>query len=249
MRPLSELQRKSWLRLPLRYPNPEGAREWLRAQPALAGANFDEGGAPVELGKTPFACYHPHQILRMPDALNTFNSPALLDLVGLFLRCAPVLYSLNAWWSFPGEPNMVNVQYFHRDTDDTRPFIALFAYLTDVSMEDGPHQIVEGSHDRARFPAETFTASMGTDYSAKMERRYRPASITGPAGTMFLANTLAIHRGLVPTRSPRLMLWARYGHGRNSNTQNCAPLPVAEVPGALDLPVLRAANRIIVNYS
>lgn len=250
---LATLRARSWVMLPRRFPRPAVARRWLQACPALAGANAEEGGASVRLSELtgPFACYHPHDILRAPGVMRAFNSQSVLDLVGAFLGCKPVLYSVNAWWSFPGEPRMVNVQFLHRDDDDSRPFVAMFTYLTDVAAQDGPHQIIEGSHDPSRFPADTFANTMGEGFSAEMERRYGPTSITGPAGAMFLSNTTAIHRGLAPSRSPRLMLWARYGHGPNSNSMDkyCPPIAASKVPEAIDTPALRAVNRLIVDYT
>src|SRR5471032_1817355 len=40
----------------------------------------------------------------------------------------------------------------------------------------------------------------------------------GPAGTMFLVNTIALHRGLMAKQKPRLVVWARYGLGPNTNS-------------------------------
>ena len=35
---------------------------------------------------------------------------------------------------------------------------------------------------------------------------------------MFLVNTVALHRGLVPSRTSRFVVWARYGLGPNTNS-------------------------------
>ena len=117
----------------------------------------------------------------------------------------------------PGDdrPEMTNVQYFHRDTDDFR-FLTLFIYLTDVGLDGGPHQVIPGSHTLEgmrelvrkaswwpRFDVErSFVDDMGEDFSRDVERLLgdTAASLTGKAGEMALVNTVALHRGLVPTR-------------------------------------------------
>jgi len=85
-------------------------------------------------------------VLKAPRLLEALNDPALIDLIEQYLGCVPTLYSLNAWWTFPADkPEMTNVQFFHRDTDDWR-FLTLFLYLTDVGPDGGPHEAIPGSH-------------------------------------------------------------------------------------------------------
>lgn len=238
---MSELRERGWMMLPVRYPDPLGTLEWFKSAPSHSGANYDEGGRPAGPGDQ-FTCYHPHTVL-MAGALDVFNDDLVLDIVKEWLGREPVLYSVNAWWSHVAEtPSKPNVQYFHRDTDDRR-FLALFTYLTDVSDGDGAQQIVEGSHD---LP---FPYTMGEAFSDYCEKNYKPTTIIGPPGTMFITNPRSIHRGLVPKKRPRLMMWARYGYGSNSNSIDrfCRPLP-ASLIGAVPTPRLRHVNQLIVDY-
>jgi hypothetical protein len=222
---------------------------------------------------SPFAGYTMDQLMRTPHLIDFFNSPAIVDFVEMALGCVPTLYSINAWWSFPATtPTGHGAQYFHRDDDDWR-FITLFLYLTDVDEGAGPHQIVKGSHtlkgmgaliDQARARGEkdvpldalaSFSDAnyFGGPFSAACERLFKGsiADITGSAGTIFMANTVAIHRGLMPLKKPRLVAWARYGMGPNTNSANIeqGPLASAQVRTALpDTPRNRYINRLLFEF-
>lgn len=194
-----------------------------------------------------FAGYTADQLLRTPHLVDFFNEPAIVDFIQLALGCVPTLYSVNAWWSFPARsPKDLGNQFFHRDNDDWR-FITLFLYLSDVDEDSGPHQLITGSQslpgmerllERARHAGagdasfdivNSFTDFFGADFSADCERLFRDSivDIKGEAGTMFMANTVAIHRGLVPTKTARLVAWARYGLGPNTNSVDLEQGPLS----------------------
>jgi hypothetical protein len=251
-------------------------RSHLESQPVYGGAHVlgsDVRWRPLDKlnGDAQLVGYTPDQLLRTPGLVDVLNHPAIVDFIELYLGCVPTLYSVNGWWSFPARsPQRVNVQFFHRDNDDWR-FCTLFLYLTDVDQRTGPHQIILGSHtlpgttallDEARshgrdvtgFDARgSFTEHFGEEFSARCEHLFaeRIETIAGPAGTMFLANTLALHRGLLPVASPRLILWARYGLGPNTNSDDLAQGPLArgQVSAQLaDTPRNRYVNRLLFEY-
>ena len=68
---------------------------------------------------------------------------------------------------------------------------------------------------------------------------------------MYLVNTLALHRGLVPSRTSRLVVWARYGLGANTNSQDLERGPLGwrlmqtAVP---DTPRNRYVNRLLFEF-
>jgi hypothetical protein len=218
-----------------------------------------------------FAGYTADQVLRTPHLVEFFNKPAIIDFLQLALGCVPTLYSVNAWWSFPARtPKDLGSQFFHRDNDDWR-FFTLFVYLTDVDEESGPHQLIAGSHTfegmerligRAKTASSgtvsvdavrSFTNFFGEEFSTECEKLFRDSivDIKGPAGTVFMANTVAIHRGLMPTKTPRLVAWARYGLGPNSNSIDLeqGPLSHHQVFGHLsDTPRNRYINRLLFEF-
>jgi hypothetical protein len=207
--------------------------------------------------------YSIEQILRAPHLLDYLNEPAIVDFAEHALGCVPTLYSIRAWWSFPStSPTGLNQQYFHRDTDDWR-FFSLFLHLTDVDGDSGPHQLVPGSHTmsgmirlingRGMDPMESFTDYFRPEFSKSCEEMFGPdiATITGRAGTACVANTLTLHRGLVPRLRPRLMVWARYGLGPNTNSIDlqCGPLSRSRLLVKLvDTPRNRFVNRLLLSF-
>jgi hypothetical protein len=271
-RSFPSLRASSFVHLPMTLADPTAVRAHLEQFPVHKGPHtysFDTQQMPLEQAKTrfPIAGYRTDQILRAPGLIDQLNDPRLLDLIEGYMGCVPTLYSVNGWWSFPADkPEMYNSQYFHRDTDDWR-FVVLFIYLTDVDAQSGPHQVIPGSHSvegmkklsgrpswfRSFDPKRTFTNSMGAEFAQETERMFgdRIVDIVGNAGSMFLVNTLALHRGLMPTKKPRLLLWARYGLGPTafSADREQGPLAKRQLPTSLpDTPRNRYVNRLLFQF-
>lgn len=275
---LDAFRTRSLLHVPTGLPPHVAAelRAHLELLPVHVGPHtLDSGHRQMPLAQArhrgQMAGYTMDQLLRTPAVIDIFNRADIVDFVQSYLGCVPTLYSINGWWSFPASaPESINVQYFHRDNDDWR-FCALFVYLTDVDALAGPHQVVAGSHtlsgmrrllDRARAAgrditgfdaAGSFLNTIGPPLSADTQRLFAGdiVDVTGPAGTMFLVNTLALHRGLVPARTPRLMLWARYGLGPNTNSADIEQGPLCHAQLVTDLPDTprnRYINRLLFEF-
>jgi hypothetical protein len=155
---------------------------------------------------TPSASYDLETIIGCPGLIELVNSPAVLKIASAYLRCRPTLSSLGVRWSLPTTGKSALYQSFHRDIDDWR-FLKLFIYLTDVTDATGPHGYVQTSH-RSTFgfrERRYEIAEVGAKFGLDNLR-----TITGPAGTTFMADTLGIHRGGVPTEGARLILQAQY---------------------------------------
>lgn len=252
-------------------------RRYLDALPVYRGSHIFSADARLRpfaevQADSNFAGYTADQLLRAPHLVDFLNRPAIVDFVEAALGCVPTLYSVNAWWSLPATvPVGHGMQIFHRDNDDWR-FFTLFLYLTDVDDESGPHQLVAGSHTldgmqklldavRAKGAAPPFEAKSSFVQDTYFERGFsdfverhladRIVNIAGPAGTAFIANTLAVHRGLMPAKKPRLVVWARYGLGPNTNSMDLeqGPLGRFQVPAALpDTLRNRFVNRLLFEF-
>ena len=201
--------------------------EHLAARPVYR--NHVRQGKPSEgpLGSWPWMCHDMHDVLRAPGFLE--EAVSLAPLAQDYLGMQPLLYSLNAFYTEPGAQPKPDIQQFHRDADDSR-FVALFLYCTDVLDDgDGPHQFVRGSH-RGGDGADT-------------------VSIHGVAGTLFLADTRGLHRGLVPRRR-RMVAWARFGVSDPPAAfvwDGLTPLPAVEMGQRYPSdPVLRQTVRLVV---
>ena len=138
------------------------------------------------------------------------------------------------WWSIarPGGPSSTAAQKFHTDRDRLA-FLKFFVYLTDVGPDEGPHVYVEGSHrglprglrgDR-RFEDHEVAEAFG-------EGALR--SLTGPAGTIFAADTAGLHKGLAPAVGHRLVFQLEFA-------TNLFGAPYVAVPDTVLAPDVRAA--------
>jgi len=99
----------------------------------------------------------------------------------------------------------------------------------------------------------SFVHDMGEDSSSACEQHFRNAAVqlTGPADSMFLVNTLALHRGIVPTRTDRLIIWALYGLGSNTNSTDLerGPVGIRLVPTRLQgTPRETYINRLLLQF-
>lgn len=165
-------------------------------------------------------------VIDSPHLLELANSDHVLALVEAYLGCRPTLYSMNAFWSFPGSHELrPDLQKFHRDRDDFK-FCTLFILLTDASLEDGAHWYLRFSHDPDIFKTRIAAANRPLSEKLDVEGLFAPRSdldelcigplgsllapFHGPAGTAVLEDTFGLHRGDKP-KAPRLLFWARYG--------------------------------------
>lgn len=252
----------------------------LAARPGFEGHHMTSSDgverpfADIGGGGGRYVAYRPETVMRAPHAMALANRADILDFVEAAMGCAPTLYSVNAWWSFPvaGEPWPPHSQHFHRDDDDFR-FFTLFVYLTDIDTEfDGPNQILPGSHTLAGMNALIAEAAIAgrlvVDQAmvdnllaqwpqpiALVETAFGPriVSTLGKRGTGFVADTRALHRGFQPRDRRRCIMWARYGLGPNTNSSDVdlvdGPLRVSELGSPLpDTPRHRYVNRLLVRW-
>jgi hypothetical protein len=98
--------------------------------------------------------------------------------------------------------NLGSGQGWHRDSLQFQ--YKSFVYLSDVSPENGPFQILSGSHkpawqihDTFRFGLDPTNSRLADEIAEKIvaSRPFLLKTLTAKAGTVVLINTSAIHRG------------------------------------------------------
>lgn len=166
---------------------------------------------PLFLADTPppevrMAEYSLADVLGCPHLLELANSAPLIRLASQYIGCKPTISAIGLRWSYPQEGTGTGLQGFHRDCDDWR-FIKVFAYLTDVDEGAGPHVYVSGSH-RERCSVR-LTPYADEEVAARYGQQ-KMVSVTGPAGTLFAVDTHGVHKGLLPSSTPRLLLQIQY---------------------------------------
>ena len=124
----------------------------------------------------------------------------LLNTLKLYFNSSFKLDWIWCWWSIPNEKSL-GPQLFHRDYESMN-FLKFFVYLTDVNENNGPHQIISGSHEQDNF----YKRERFNDFDINKKYKNEINTINGSSGTNFLANTFSIHRGLLPKQKRRLVL-------------------------------------------
>ena len=114
------------------------------------------------------------------------------------------------WWSttYSHQVCSKSAQLYHFDMPQIK-FLKIFAYLTDVDENTGPHRFVRGSHRRnpaalledRRYRDEEILAHYPPD---------RIATMTGSTGTIFAEDTRGFHKGTPVHQGHRLVLQLKY---------------------------------------
>lgn len=172
-------------------------------------------------------------VLASAAAQRILADASLLSLAQQYLGAAPIIDLETMWWSAAvgRGASSAAAQQFHFDLDRLR-FVKLFVYLTDVDDQHGPHVYVRGSHRTKPTPLRRD----GRHPDDAVESAFPGAAeaITGPRGTMFLADTLGLHKGLEVTEGHRLVFqieWTSSLFG-TAVTRPTIVDPIPELQGA-----------------
>ena len=206
-----------------------------------------------------YGSYKLQDILAAPGVLELALRDDVVALASAYLGALPYIYSVHAWWTYPGGPEPARTHRIHRDQDDFR-FLSLFVYLTDVNdADDGPTVYYAGSHRKDLLAAATVNhpdpavraeadrigrielffpprGANATRYTEPLRKLLAPhaAALTGPAGTSFIADTFGLHCGSPAAKRDRLALWIRFGLYRNWAYINDKTAPAALPAAVLD---------------
>jgi hypothetical protein len=145
-------------------------------------------------------------VIEHPTTQRLVADPVLVDISQRYFRTRPVFDFVALWWNtaYLSSASSEAAQLYHFDMDRLK-FVKFFIYLTDVGPQNGPHTYVAGSHRRK--PRALHRDGRFSDH--EVERHYNPADIieiTGPRGTVFVADTRGFHKGTLPIAGDRLLL-------------------------------------------
>jgi hypothetical protein len=145
----------------------------------------------------------------IPAAQRIVADESLLAVAQAYLGAAPIQDLVAMWWSaaLGLDDSDAAAQRFHFDLDRLR-FLKVFVFLTDVDESTGPHVYVAGSHRRG--PAALRRDGRHGDHEVEAAHPGRTRLLTGPRGTVFLADTLGMHNGLGLRHGHRLVFQTEY---------------------------------------
>lgn len=134
------------------------------------------------------------------------SDPAMVAIAREYLGQPVLLDEMAFWWTTTQRSDMANqnAQLFHQDRNRLS-FLKFFMYLTDVTLDSGPHVVLRGSHksipsslrsDGRKDDAAVISAGLADDIR----------EIEGPAGSLMVVDTIGLHKGKTPIARDRLAI-------------------------------------------
>jgi hypothetical protein len=202
-------------------------------------AGFEYHGRPEQSG---------HPLLYM-DSQALFANPHFLSICAnpaIIAFCREVLgpgAALSWAWSWITNPvpgsNDYQTQNWHRDSAEPLNFVRVFVPLHDiVGLEDGPTALIPGSSHEAGYRE---VRRFRDHELAELQARRGAGMIQADAGDVYFVNTMALHRGVAPTRQ-RAILTLLVSLSPSHRTPGIVKLKPAQLPGPVQ-DVVRANRR------
>ena len=159
--------------------------------------------------KFPTYSYSEVDLISQKCVLDIITDNKFLDIAQNYLKCTPVLTSVNMWWStdYLKKPHSEAAQMFHFDLDRIK-WLKFFIYLTDVNEDNGPHVYIEKTHKAFSKPYKFMLKGYQRIDDKEIYDSYgndRIKKIIGKAGTVIIGNTSCYHKGIPPKNGNRLI--------------------------------------------
>lgn len=173
--------------------------------------------------------YRVCDLLANPDVQDLLADPSLLSLAESYLGSAPRLDVLSMWWhtSFHNQPDSEAAQLYHFDMDRPR-WLKVFIYLTDVSLENGPHSFIQGTHRIDAIPTKFLRRGYVRLNDYEVFEEYgtaREIVFSAPRGSVIVEDTIGLHKGRVVKEGARLLLQLQFSSSLFGATYTKSKLP------------------------
>ncbi len=141
---------------------------------------------------------------------------SILSVTQSYLRSSPKFDSNGLWWNtnYSNKPQEQGAELFHFDMDRPK-WLKFFIYLTDVTLDNGPHQFVRGSHRTGGIPNSLLKKGYARISDQEINRIYHSEDIVkyiAPKGTIIAEDTRGLHKATKIQKGDRLMLQLQYSN-------------------------------------
>ena len=152
--------------------------------------------------------YDQSELLNQKEVQDIIKFLINLNISDAYFDSKSYLFAVNMWWSTVGEKSDTHsAQEFHFDCDSVK-WLKYFIYLTDVTLESGPHVYVEGSHNSFSKPFSMLKKGYQRIKDEEIESHFgkeKIHKIIGNKGTLIVGDTSCFHKGMVPKKNSRLI--------------------------------------------
>ncbi len=157
-------------------------------------------------------------------SMNNVNVQALLSdhsVLGVaqsYLKSSPKIDPIAFWWSTPftRTPQINSAQLFHFDMDRIK-WLKFFFFLTDVTIENGPHVFISKSHRTGAIPRSLLKAGYARHNDEEVFKHFPPEDVktfTIPKGTILAEDTRGLHKGTPLIQGERLVLELQFSNSQ-----------------------------------
>jgi hypothetical protein len=148
------------------------------------------------------------------DIQQLIMDPVLINIARNYLQCEPIFDFPAMWWTntFLKEASAEAAQLYHFDMDRIK-WLKIFVYLNDVTNDNGPHQLIKGSHLPGAKPKELLNRGYERIPDQDINKYYKPEDVIvvlGQAGSVFAEDTKCWHKGTPLKSGHRLVLEFEY---------------------------------------
>lgn len=165
--------------------------------------------------------YDESKIFNMKEINKLIFDPDIIKICENYFNSSAHLSNIDMWWT-PVRSNInlkteianKSAQFFHFDLDRVK-WLKFFIYLTDTTVDDGPHEYVVGTNRVSK--KDKFLLNRGYKrinekdiYSIYESEKIQ--KILGKKGTIFVGDTSCFHRGYPPIKNDRLLLVLEYSN-------------------------------------
>jgi hypothetical protein len=153
-------------------------------------------------------------LMNNEDIQKLIIDPVLLNIARNYLGCEPIFDFPAMWWStsFQKEASSEAAQLYHFDMDRIK-WLKIFFYINDVTLENGPHCYIQGTHLPNTKPNEILKRGYERIQDSELHPYYKPDDIKivcGQAGSIFAGDTKCWHKGTNLKKGHRLVLEFEY---------------------------------------
>jgi hypothetical protein len=140
--------------------------------------------------------------------------PVILNVARNYLQCEPIFDFPAMWWStcFSKEASSEAAQLYHFDMDRIK-WLKFFFYINDVTIENGPHCYIQGTHKPRNKPQKLLNRGYTRISDADLRPYYNSEDfkmLCADAGTVFAGDTTCWHKGSPLRSGHRLVFELEY---------------------------------------
>lgn len=189
--------------------------EYALKTPALAAPKYDkkivyEENKPV----SEIYRFDMQDLVNNPEIQELIMDETLINIARNYLDSEPIFDFPAMWWStsFLKVASSEAAQLYHFDMDRIK-WLKIFIYLNDVTMENGPHSYIKGSHVTGSKPQYLLNRGYVRISDEELSKEYKKddfITICADAGSVFAGDTKCWHKGTPLKKGHRLVLEFEY---------------------------------------